>query len=126
MLRPSPAGSYPAITRAVVVAISIKLTFDFTPRWWLGERECAGTASLYRGPLLLACDQRYNRLELDKLPHLSLSQLTYEPAAYRGAAPAPDLIVQVRSITGHDLILCDFASAGSCGTPYRTWLPITD
>ena len=34
---------------------------DFSPHFWPGERECQGLVSIYRGPLLLAYDQRYNQ-----------------------------------------------------------------
>jgi hypothetical protein len=37
--------------------------------------------------------------------------------------PAPLLRLAVDTAAGTPLILCDFASAGAGGNPYRTWLP---
>ena len=38
----------------------IALELDLTPHVWAGERECAGRASLFRGPILLTYDPRFN------------------------------------------------------------------
>ena len=115
-------------------------------RAWAGEREAAGRASVYRGPLLLAYDQRLNaldpgplllddrqrlnRLDPGALPVLSAARLRAAgPAGRRGrglaaatGAGAPLLTLRVPTERG-DLILCDFASAGAAGTPYLSWLP---
>lgn len=60
--QPAPiAGTYLFIARTWQPGDRLELSFDFGLRTWHGLRECAGQVSLYRGPLLLAFDQRYNR-----------------------------------------------------------------
>ncbi|MHB9033346.1 MAG: beta-L-arabinofuranosidase domain-containing protein [Anaerolineae bacterium] len=118
------AGQYLALKRAWPSRTRIKIAFDFSLRTWLGERECAGKASLYRGPLLLAYDRRYNSMDPDAVPPLDPANLAYELKTYRGSTPAPLMLLSFKTVTGRELVLCDFASAGSCGTPYKSWLPV--
>jgi hypothetical protein len=60
--QPAPtAGTYLRFDRTWKPGDQIDLSFDFSLRTWHGLRECEGQVSLYRGPLLLAFDQRYNR-----------------------------------------------------------------
>lgn len=48
------AGSYLAIDRKWSGSSEVRINFDMSLRYWVGERECSGNASIYRGPLLLA------------------------------------------------------------------------
>jgi uncharacterized protein len=109
---------------------SIRLELDFTPRAVPGAKETAGSISVYRGPLLLAVDQRHN--SFDDIPRI-------EPAALVGMqiqprttnqtlwnALDPLLLAQVRAVDGRTVTLCDFASAGALGTHYHSWLPATN
>ena len=120
---PAP-GQYLALKRTWASKTRICLTFDFTLRSWRGERECAGKASLYRGPLLLTYDRRFNVIDHGDLAPLDLNQLEYELRPYRGGFPAPWLLAAFRSVTGREVVLCDFATAGASGTPYKSWLPV--
>jgi DUF1680 family protein len=138
-------GSYLALRREWRPGDRIDLSFDFALRAWAGEREAAGRAALYRGPLLLAYDQRLNaldpgpllldlktranRLDPGALPVLSPARVraarrgAIDPALAAGTgAGAPLLTLRVPTERG-DLVLCDFASAGAAGTPYLSWLP---
>jgi hypothetical protein len=38
--------------------------------------------------------------------------------------PKPWVLLKFKINDGHDLILCDFASAGATGTNYKTWMAI--
>jgi uncharacterized protein len=137
-------GSYISIFREWQPGDSITLQFDFTPHYWVGERECAGLVSIYRGPILLAYDQRYNRplcnpadaaripddpsqvtRDLLHVPKLVMSKLEIAPAK-EDDWNAPMLLVKTHTQEGAPLYLCDFASAGGTGTLYRTWLPIPE
>ncbi len=144
---PQPApqpGAYLPIQRLWQSGDTIKLEFDFSPRVWHGERECAGKASIYRGPLLLAYDLRYNRhlAETSRAEHqtygqdpwkdpgldlhppaFDLDSLDFTPAQWHDWLP-PQLLLEVRLPDGRSACLCDFASAGLTGTPYHSWLPI--
>ena len=107
----------------------VSIHFDMSPRIWRGERNLAGTASIYSGPILLARDQRF---ETDT------TALDFSPSSIRvrefeswesskvgeGSQPFPPyLLVRATDAEGHSLTLCDFASAGQTGTLYTTWLP---
>ena len=57
-------------------------------RTWIGEREAAGKVSLYRGPLLLAYDRRFNALDPDDLPALDPDRLDADRDAWWPVAGA--------------------------------------
>ena len=101
----------------------IDLTFDFSLHCWQGDCDLSGKTSLYHGPILLTCDQRYEPY-LDSLPTLHLPSLTLKPAASPDAVwPQPYLLLHATDKQGNSCLLCDFASAGQTGTSYTTWLP---
>lgn len=118
-------GSYLAIAN-VRDGDVFRLTMDMSLHFWQGNYELGGKTSLYMGPILLACDQRFNAGlgdQADVLPTLCLSRLTVAPADCPDTLyPAPYLLVRV-SDGENSLVLCDFASAGQTGTAYTTWLP---
>ena len=83
------------------------------------------------GPLLLDYQQRVNRLDPGALPVLTAGRLgphgiavtpARAPRAAEDGQHAPLLTLCVPTDRG-DLVLCDFASAGAAGTPYLSWLP---
>jgi len=117
-------GTYLGLERRWRPGDVIRVEFDFSPHVWVGDRESAGKASLYRGPILLAFDPRYGsrELDLDHLPQIDLGNLRFEPIAWDGPFP-PWLLVRAPTADGRSLVLCDFASAGATGQPYRSWLP---
>jgi DUF1680 family protein len=117
------AGSYLVLEREWQDGDVIALGLDMSLRAWLGERDAQGRISLYRGPLLLTYDRRFNAMDPDDVPAIDAAQLGAERISWRGSWPEPWLLVRVPTIDGRELLLCDFASAGSAGTPYRTWLP---
>jgi DUF1680 family protein len=101
----------------------IEVWLDMSPHVWVGEREAQGRVSIYRGPLLLAYDRAYNTLDPHELPVLTpqaIQDMTLQPCD--GPEP-PWSLWRVEGAGSNPLFLCDFASAGVSGTPYRTWLP---
>lgn len=123
--QPSPApGRYLELAREWAPDDLIALEFDFSLQAWTGERECAGQSSLYRGPLLLAYDRRLNAFDPDAVPTLDARTLqgTVLPSP---PDPTTLLLLEFRSTGGGAVQLCDFASAGVDGSPYRSWLPVT-
>ncbi|MBI2939663.1 MAG: glycoside hydrolase family 127 protein [Chloroflexi bacterium] len=117
-------GSYLELEREWRRGDTVELSLDMSPRLWIGEREAEGKVSVYRGPVLLAYDPRFNAVDPDDLPRLGPRNLTGTLATPRGR-PAPILTVKLAT-EGRDLYLCDFASAGAAGNPYVTWLPMLD
>ena len=108
---------------------SVELDFDMGLRFVTGAREAAGKVSVYRGPLLLAYDQRYNEFDEDSIPILDLKRLieTTRVASRTKETSddtflAPWLLIDVKTGDNRAVRLCDFASAGAAGTRYRSWL----
>lgn len=102
----------------------LEFEFPMTLRAAAGQREQAGKASVYRGPLLLAYDQSDNAFDEINLPRLdpaTLGQAQTVPVAEGGVA-APWVLVDLPAAGGKTLRLRDFASAGAAGTRYRSWL----
>ena len=122
-VRPVPAGTYFETTREWQNGDSVEFIFDMTVRAIAGEREARGKVSLFRGPLLLAWDQRYNAVDEPQIPRIDLERL---PAAQLVESPAdavaPWLLVDLPAADGAILRLCDYATAGASGTRYRSWL----
>ncbi len=117
-------GRYLALSRSWQPGDTIELQLDMTPRIWAGERESAGLTSIYRGPLLLAYDRRFNAIDADNLPPLDASSLAEVTPPQTASPMTPILLVETRSPDGRPIRLCDFASAGADGSVYRTWLKV--
>lgn len=135
-------GRYLSLTRRWKKGDRIALILDLSLHAWHGERECEGRASIYRGPLLLAYDHRYNLQLAEKgktevrdlekwdpvtcmldMPNLDIKRLKIKSAAWSDWLP-PRLLVSCKAADGRTVHLCDFGSAGEAGTPYCSWLPV--
>lgn len=119
-----PRGDYLRLTRTWTKGDVLELRFDMRPYTWTGKRSCAGKVSLYRGPLLLAWDRRYNDHDPDDIPVLDVDALRLRRERWRGWLP-PRLLLACTASDGRPLHLCDFDSAGRGGSPYISWLPAT-
>jgi DUF1680 family protein len=117
-------GRYLALSRVWKPGDLVELELDMTPRFWAGERESAGLTSIYRGPILLAYDRRFNTVDPSDLPALDATNL-------QGMAPAdpvrpmpPMELIEYPAAGGRSVRLCDFASAGADGSAYQSWLKV--
>jgi hypothetical protein len=125
---PIPAGCYQELRRSWQTGDVVELEFDLGLRAVAGDREAAGKISLYRGPLLLAWDQRLNQFDDDAIPALDLVRLKEANSAPRSlrdfplSSVAPWVLLDVPTIGGGWMRVCDFASAGAAGSRYRSWL----
>ncbi len=117
-------GTYLPISRTWKKGDKVQITLDFSLHQWVGKWDAQGKVSLYRGPLLLAYDRRYNDMDPDKVPAISLDELKAKKVSWKAWLP-PTLLLEFTAADGQKLRLCDFASAGQGGTPYLSWLPIT-
>lgn len=83
-------------------------------------------ASIYRGPILLAFDPRFNDIDplfsrdLPTLNALGLTAKRVEPDTWL----KPWKLFEFITAEGKPFRLCDFAGAGAAGNPYLTWFPI--
>ncbi len=124
-------GTYYTIDRRWLPGDTLEVAFDMTLRYESGGGQMAGKMSVYRGPILLAYDSLLNDENAPTPPPLTPADLaeakiskpsrTAEGAAI-GRFP-PWMIVDIPRSQGPAVRLCDFASAGSCGSQYFSWLP---
>jgi hypothetical protein len=122
---PPEPGTYARFRRRWREGDRLTLDLDMSLRAWTGERECAGKAALYRGPILLAFDPRWNAFDEEALPAIDVAATIGRnaPLAEAEGPLPPLLLVRVAGADGRELRLADFASAGATGTRYRSWLP---
>ncbi|MBI4604988.1 MAG: glycoside hydrolase family 127 protein [Planctomycetes bacterium] len=119
------AGTYHSLEREWRDGDQVTLELDMRLRVLAGDRQARGKVSLYRGPLLLAYDQRLNDFDEDGVPPIDAKDIDGLQAALAGGTSGtlePWVQVALRCAKG-DLRLCDYASAGAHGTRYRSWLP---
>jgi DUF1680 family protein len=129
ILFPNP-GRYLALQHQWNAGDEILLTLPMTLRAVPGQHEQRGSVSLYRGPLLLAYDQRFNAFDETAMPVVDttrLKEVTFLERSGAGSPWPPWLWLELSAVAGGPALrLCDFASAGATGTRYRSWLPATN
>jgi len=118
-------GSYCAVRRKWKTGDVVDVRLDMSLHFWAGRRQCRGRTSVYRGPILLTYDRRFNDVDPDDLPAMDAASLKARPVLWKGPLP-PALLLACRDAKGKGLRLCDFGSAGEGGTPYVSWLKITN
>jgi DUF1680 family protein len=117
------AGTYLALDREWREGDRVELEFDFSFHFWAGEKECEGRTSIYRGPVLLTYDRRFNEMDPDSVPALDAAGLAGRTVSFQDWMP-PILLMELTGVDGRKVRLCDFASAGVSGSPYRSWLEV--
>lgn len=138
------AGTYVKIERPWTDQDRVTLQFEMTPRYIEGGGPLTGHVSIFRGPLLLAMDPRFNThviepdpphgwvhpdrvpvplVEVSKIPEAEL--LPSESRLYGAGLYRPWLLLELPAAGQDTLLLCDFATAGFPGTSYLTWLETT-
>jgi DUF1680 family protein len=117
------AGTYQSVMRDWKDGDRISLDLDMSMHYWVGDREMAGRTSIYHGPLLLTFDPVYNTMDPVAIPVLDAlnldSTMTSTDRRFH-----PWVLMNVKSVEGRDVTLCDFATAGAYGNYYRSWLTV--
>jgi DUF1680 family protein len=116
-------GRYLTLDRLWRSNDQIDIAFDFSLQYWVGEREYENKVSIYRGPILLTYDRRFNTLDPDNIPTLDAKTLSARIVSFDQWFP-PLLLMEFTTADGRPLRLCDFGSAGVGGSPYRSWLDV--
>ena len=122
LVRDVTPGQYLGFGRTWRNGDTIEISFDMSLHFWAGEKESAGKVSIYRGPLLLAYDQRFNAMDADRIPAIDRDHLRYSMESWK-EWPRPWLLLAFPWEDGSALRLCDFATAGTTGGRYASWLP---
>ena len=83
-------------------------------------------ASIYRGPVLLAYDGRFNDgdYSTEHIPHLVQPTLNLLPEWEKVPSHNPLVLVEGKGVDGKAVRYCDFASAGATGNYYQSWVPV--
>ena len=118
-------GAYLEIDRVWQGGERIEIEFDFSLHYWFWKTTDAGhgLASIYRGPVLLAWDPRFDDADADALPVIDPTSFRPKPAEI-DVWLQPWMLLEGSSAGGKPVQLCDYASAGAAGNAYRTWLPV--
>ncbi len=83
-------------------------------------------ASIYRGPVLLAYDARFNDGDFssETVPPLAAPALKLLPEWSTLPSDTPLLLFEGKDANGKSIRYCDFASAGATGNYYQSWVPV--
>ena len=116
-------GQYLVLERLWRLGDQIEIAFDFSLQYWVGEREYENKVSIYRGPILLTYDRRFNTVDPEQIPALDASGLSGKMVTFDQWFP-PMLLMEFKTTNGREIRLCDFGSAGVGGSPYHSWLEV--
>lgn len=119
---PASAGQYLRLRRHWTPGDRIHLRFDFTPRVVQGSGETEGRVAVYRGPLLLTMDERFNQGYDPAKSPLDAGNLSLAPRRTLSVGPKTWVTLDAPTIGGGSITLCDFASAGALGERYEGWI----
>jgi DUF1680 family protein len=123
-------GEYLKLARTWRSGDQVTMQLDLGLRYESGDLEQAGNVSLYRGPILLCADDRFQAADSNKIAVGRLQEAKIAPiddAIAKAAGPyRPWLMLDVPTTQGKRMRLVDFASAGATGRNYRSWLPAAD
>ena len=119
------AATYLVLDREWKAGDKVEVELDMSLHYWVGEKECDGKVSIYRGPVLLTYDRRLNTMDPDEIPTLDATAMKEQLISDKDSLPTV-VHVEYTAPDGRKLQLCDFGSAGEGGSPYRSWLPVTE
>jgi hypothetical protein len=128
-------GRYLKLARQWQNGDEVTLRLDMGLRYEAGDLEQAAHASIYRGPILLCSDSRFNKplappIDVARLGEAKLVPLDNEIEKAAGEYQ-PWIVVDLPAMEGRTARLIDFASAGATTiegkalSEYVSWLPAT-
>jgi len=81
------------------------------------------SSSIYRGPILLSFDRRFNEPDIEDVPVLDAKDLRGRIVEHNTWLK-PWMLFEVKAADGRGIRLSDFGSAGAAGDMYFSWLPV--
>jgi hypothetical protein len=126
-------GAYLVLDREWNPGDTVQLDFDMSLHYWAGERECAGSASIYRGPLLLAYETDKSKdhwINVGSIVPPTPAEPVFDSLTMQGrTVPAdgkapPMLMMEFTTVEGKTVRLRDYATCGEGGLSYASWLKV--
>jgi DUF1680 family protein len=124
------SGSYLVVDRTWKQGDIVKISLDMSLHYWVGERECLGKSSIYRGPLLLVHEHEAVKGDgVDPAQAVS-SEPIYDATKMEdrlltsAVAMPPMVLLECMAADGKKVCLRDYGTAGEGGVFYRSWLNV--
>jgi DUF1680 family protein len=122
-------GAYLVLEREWKPGDTVQMDLDMSLHYWAGERECAGTSSIYHGPLLLV-HEKDHRINVGSIIPPTQPEPVLDAAKMNGTIVpadgkmAPLLMMEFTTADGKKVRLRDYATAGEGGITYTSWLKV--
>ena len=113
-------GRYLVLKRKWSSGDTVTVDLNMSLHYWVGEKQCQETTSIYRGPILLAYRPNSN----EDRPTFYAGQM--ECRLLDGKGSDAIVVLECQTTNGQKVVLRDFDSAGEGGHRYVSWLNVVN